>query len=482
MALPDVTQTVQDGALAITQQSGQNVQIVLGCSDDGDDFDLRVESDPDQIVADFGRGPLSDSGSLGIRTSQSPVILGKLPIATPGAAGAVTNSSSGSSTLSVSGTPNDDYDVVITPTREATLGAGDEAFAFTYSLDGGIGTSAEVRVHGAAPVTYDIPNSGISLSFGAGTIKKDGSYTFATTAPLWDSGDFAEMFAKIKVLSSGQDFGFIQVVGPMDATDAAILTPLVDDMSNGQHRNCSWLGNVRDFDGDSEADWMTAIGADYASFIDGRAVIGAGHMRLTGILHKWTLRRAIAMAAGARAQAGNAHTMISRRKDGAIKFAGQDLDKRIIYHDERAVPGLNAERFLTTRTVANRIGAYFTDDPTMALPGSDYSIWPNRRVMDKLCKAMYVFWDNEVNDSVIVDADGFIQEKDARDMELRADAAADIAVKAPGDVSDVANVVNRSTNILSTRTLKVKTQARPLGYKSFIEETLSFTTGPVNQG
>jgi hypothetical protein len=146
-----------------------------------------------------------------------------------------------------------------------------------------------------------------------------------------------------------------------------------------------------------------------------------------------------------------------------------------IYHDERGNPGLDAARFITTRTIVGLTGAYFTQSPLMAPVGSDFYTWPNRRVMDLLCKEARAFFLAELNDSVLVNpATGFILEKEARDLEARCNARLRDRAVSPGHVSAVETVVSRTDNILADKLLTVAIFGIPVGFKKFINITLGF--------
>ena len=63
---------------------------------------------------------------------------------------------------------------------------------------------------------------------------------------------------------------------------------------------------------------------------------------------------------------------------------------------------------------------------------------------------------------------------DAQALELGCNAQLKAVLVDPGAVSNATTVVNRTTNILSTKTLEVTVKVIPLGYLKTINITLTF--------
>jgi hypothetical protein len=146
------------------------------------------------------------------------------------------------------------------------------------------------------------------------------------------------------------------------------------------------------------------------------------------------------------------------------------------YLDARVRSALNSARVVTMRSHIGLPGVYVADAHTMAAATSDLKTIPNRRVIDRASTVAYNALLPFLNASVRVNAStGRILEADALAIEKRVEQALRAALTQPGFASDVSVTVNRTDNILSTQTLRVKTRVIPLGYAKFIENEIGFS-------
>jgi hypothetical protein len=481
MPLPDVTFTILDGQLgALNPDTGQ-VQLVIGCSDSGTALVPTQVNSPTDLVTLFGHGPLVSACAVAMADGLAPLVVCKVASNTPGTAGAVTHVGTGLSVMTVTGSPpNDTYDIIAKVTRAGQIGTG-PAPGFILSQDGGVTYGPEVRAQtGAPPFVYIVPNSGgMSLTFsdvGPTDFVVDDTYSFKTVEPKWLAADVATAIGLAG--AAPNEFGFIHVVGPCNATQAGTIKTAVDSLATSKiFESCLLSARDIDFVGaESESTWITSIETDFASFESSRIGVIAGFGRQSNILDRWVLRRPMAWKAAGRGSAVPLHNSLGRVKDGSLPGMGKDNAGTSIYHDERGVPGLDAQRFITARTHLGIPGIYFTAAPLMAAAGSDFGQWQMRRVIDLACRTARNFFVQNINDSVRLDeVTGFILERDARDLELRSNAALRDALVSPGHASAVTTTVSRTDNISSTSTITVNIRMLPLGYTRFISVTIGFT-------
>lgn len=464
--LPDVYVTVKDGGLGVVPLPAENIHAKIGVSSQGPLNQVVAVSDLKALTDTFGTGPLVEAAAVALALAGGPVYLVRANAGSAGTVGTVTVQRVGSSTgtVSVSGSPNDAYEVIVEITRTgASTGTG----AFRYSLDGGYTWSSERTLAG----TYTLENTGLTLTFtdGAGATKfeKGDRFTFSTTPPGMTSGDI--MTALNTLLTDQREWGFVHIVG---AASAAIFAA-VDSAISGATANGRYAFAVleaRDIaQNETAATWASAIATEYANSASTRISVVAGYGRvvspLTGRIH----RRSLAWPYAGRLSA------IPIAEDPGRVATGPVPGIVELYHDEARSPGLDDAGFVTFRTFVGMSGYYVTNGRMKAPQGSDYDLVQNRRVVDKACTVATIAGRRYVNESVRVDAQGLIDERDARAIESYIKGQLEAVLVAPGSASDVDVTLNRASNVLSTRQTQITLRIRPLGYLKTIEVEVGFT-------
>src|ERR1035437_7064360 len=130
MGLPDVTETIQDGALGIVGDVTDNVCVKVGVSSQGAVNTLFGFGDKKSLVTTLGTGPLVDAAALSLDTAGGPVYCVRANTSAPGVVGRVSHLGTQTSALTVAGPPLDQYDVQVAITRDAASIAANAA-AFT---------------------------------------------------------------------------------------------------------------------------------------------------------------------------------------------------------------------------------------------------------------------------------------------------------------------------------------------------------------
>jgi len=152
--------------------------------------------------------------------------------------------------------------------------------------------------------------------------------------------------------------------------------------------------------------------------------------------------------------------------------------------------GLHDGKIATMRTYSQILGAFLTSAPLKSGVGSDFSDWQFGRMMDEACKVVSIQHTLILNSSVVVKADGSgqITEVAAQSIEKRVQRALDNVIGSAlrkvgpsnieggiGHVSETAYQVDRTTNVLSTKTITATVAIVPFGYAEQITTTLSFS-------
>jgi hypothetical protein len=221
---------------------------------------------------------------------------------------------------------------------------------------------------------------------------------------------------------------------------------------------------------DTEDEWITALIAEWANTADSRLMVAAGACELSSALTGRVHRRPAAWVIAARCAKVPISEDLGRVASGAVTGVSS------LYHDENSKPGLDDERFATLRTIIGRSGFYITAGRMMAAEGSDFGLVQRRRVMDRACKVARNAYLNFLNEEVIIDDDGLIDEVSAAAIEnyVTGQLEADLINGSKRHASAVSSTLDRAQNVLSTESLKTKVTLRPLAYARDIEVEIGF--------
>lgn len=471
MTTENVNITIEDGGLGIAPLTADEVSAVIGTSSAGTANRPLVTTKIADLISTFGYGPMVEAAALTIQQTGAPVIAVKTPGTTAGVASAVAASGGGTSVMTVTGAPFDDYDVIVTCVKAGTIGAA--GASIKISMDGGETESAEIALGTAN--TYAIPNTGLTLNFAAGTLVADCTRRFTCAAPVWGASDVQDAIGALQ--EGTNEFSFAHLVGAVDASDAVTFDLEMTGLAT-EYRYAGLLTHARDFESaDTDAaGWRAAIAADFSSFASTRVSVAAGYYQIASPISGRKYRRPLSFAAAARLVARPISEDLGKVRTGSLAAVSTSSTDGKVYHDERVNPGLDAARFLTARTIIGRPGLYVTNGNMMSAPGSDFTWWQYRRIIDKACKIVRGVLLDYLGSSVRLNPlTGYILEKDALDLESRVRIALRDGLVAPGDVSAVSFAVSRTDNISSTKTINTTTRIQPLGYLKIINVSLGFT-------
>jgi hypothetical protein len=463
MALPAVTQTILDGASGALAL-GSDLHVKVGVSSTGTADTLVIYTDPDDLETDYGTGPLVEAAAYHISATGLPVGIVRCAsgTVTAGTLGAITKvDSHGGPTITDSTTAsNDAYEVLL----EIVLGGAVATATFKMSLDGG-------DTFGATTVTAatvsNIYSSGINLAFAAGTYVAGDQYSATTTPPTVSALGVSN--AIDAAFENGTEFRLIHVVGHASAgsgtaTSAAAVQTIMNSAALNDYR---YAYAVLDAADDTDANLVTA----FASVSANRVAVGAGFCEVISPLTQRYYERSQAWVIVAE--------IMRRPLSVDPGFFGEGYGSVTgvteLYRDERTDTLLDAARFLTLRTHVGRAGFYVTRGRMMAALGSDFDSNTHRQVMDATCKVTYNALLPYLNADLALDADtGLIIEDEAQAIEADVNGRLAAYITSPGHASDAQFLLDRTYDVLTNETLKVKTRVLRKAYARTIENTLSF--------
>jgi hypothetical protein len=218
---------------------------------------------------------------------------------------------------------------------------------------------------------------------------------------------------------------------------------------------------------------LLASTTGFGDLADSRVAVGAGYLNVISPISGRSYKRNVAWEVAARASKVAPSQDLGAVEDGPLAGVVS------LVRDERATEGLDAGRFSTARTIVGRQGYYLTRGRILAAAGSDYSLIPNRRVMDIASAVARDRALRFLNAKVPTNANGTIQESSAKAIEGYIAAGLRGELTQKDDAVDVSVAVDRVVNILSTGTLKLRIRVRPFGYASDITVELGFTSPAI---
>jgi len=482
MPTPRIDITIRSNGLGNVPPSASGTVAVFGTSSGGTANTVQdAYRRSDNLVTDYGYGPGPDLAAQCIQ-SGIPTIFVKVATGTAGAATAVTHTGTGTSVMTVTGTPLDQYDVIVTAAADGTAGSDPEP-SFTISFDGGETTTRPITMPANRIYSGFASTTGLTFNFTAATIVEDDTYEFTTTAPTWSAADVATAIDAL--YNDRREVGIGYVVGACSKSQAdTILASVVQFLTRDKFLR--FIVEARDVatSGETEAQWMASISADFATFTTDYMGVAAGACLSTSPLTKVQFRRNIGGLCLVRAGRRNIGRDVGAVEDGALcpNYSGTNLTGPLpgvpvdtVYYDNGTNPGLDDNRFITVTSFTGVTGYYITNANLMCDPTSDFTLLQYGRVMDEGCRVSRNFFVRLLSTDVRLDRrTGFILERDALAIESGCDTKLEQALTNTSQASDVLTVVSRVDNISVTKTLSWTVEIVPLGYIKISSGVLSF--------
>lgn len=411
-----------------------------------------------QIPPLYQGGPLAGAAAVALLES-APVVCVRVATTTDGAAGSVTRSgtTAGTATITVTGTPNDAYDVSLRVTRGGTTAAGDAAVIVT--VNGQDGPERAVPVGGAVTV----PDTGVSVQFGAGTILKGNVAAFSTTAPAATVADIAAALEGL--LATRPALRFVHILGAATPALVAAVDAILTERETRSYYVHAILEARPMADGESMSDYRAAIDTQFAGRVAMRVAIALEGGEIYNPLTRRLEMRSAAWKASGRRAASPIGDAAYRVRSGALSAMGDLTFDANLTGD--------AGRYVTLRTFDAREGVYLASWPMLAPTGSDYDEVQRREVIDRAAQIGAAAAMDYLGEDLTVDTTtGFLLESEALGMEAFIVGRITAGI---GDNASGARVrVDREKNILSTQDLDFTLSVIPKGYAKRVNVRVGF--------
>jgi hypothetical protein len=267
--LPGVKNTIKDGAMVLGAMP-RHLRPVGVAAMHGQG--ILTFTDPGKVDEALGDGPLRDLIVRALSIAKTTVYAVALEGTTPGTLSAVTPGSgnTGTGAIAVSGSPRNEYDVSV----EIVSGGGLNEATFRVTVDGLAGKRITVP---DAPATYDIPGTGIKLTFtlASGQFAEGDTFSFKSNAPAATNG---EVLAAIDtILAAKLDIEWIAVAGISDAALWAALATKAEGAAE-IYQYLFFVAQARDKTSAESVDqWVTALaGTERGTVASTRLQVCAG--------------------------------------------------------------------------------------------------------------------------------------------------------------------------------------------------------------
>lgn len=462
--LPTVSITKSDGNTGVVRPSEEGVLAIIAPCEKGTANQPASYSRQDLTLTDLGYGPLTDFASYVMSVAKRPVVLIRGTASTAATLSAVTHTGPGTSVVTVSGTPLDDFEAEIVITLGGTIATG--PISLKYSLDGGKSYSGIISLGTAT--SYTIPNSGVTFAFAAGSVLTGQREQTTATGARMTNANLVTALEALRTYGGAWD---AILVGGLDAAAADVATLdawLSTREGEGKFKTAVVNSLPRAPGSQTEAQYATAMTTAWSAASSTRVVVCADAGYLQSLIRGVRTKRPVALGLAARGMLNDISRDCAFVADGPIAgFQIADDRGNPLFHDELLYPGLDDLRLTTLRSFYGRQGAYINNPLLISPSGSDYVFWQHARVMNKACDVTFQLLTARLSQGVRKDAaTGFIKEEDAQELEALVNAELEKQLVTPGRVSAATFVLSRNDDLTSNAgaTLTGEIQISALAY------------------
>lgn len=487
MSPPDISVTQRDGGNGQLSIGSGTLRVKLGVSTSGTAATIIEINSLDDVSTKLVNGPLAEAAAFDVQANGPGLLVVPLTASVAGTLGSIT-SAGGGTAPTASGTPKSSYDVLVTIVAGGAVGTA----TCTISLDNGNTTPAAVTT--AATIAVNEPltgaSTGITLNFGAGTYTAGATHRFRAYAPHFGTSDLTAGFTAL--LADPRAWPVAHIVGAnmataVDATNCAAAATIATSVEsqltsafNAARDACAIMDGPDIYVGGAQTTTFdTALATAFAAVSGKRTYCHSGYADIVCPMTGLVRRRSGAWLTVNRVGANVINSRLA--DDPAWVGAGALVGVTKLWRDERAQPAAHDARFMSLRTYVRRPGFYLASSVGLTAPGSDFTYLPNRLVMDLFTSVLRDAVSPFLSQKLRVNPNGTIYELDAVDIETAITRAVTDYVLAAGYISPPTAAtplvtVDRTNNIRSTSTLKVRGRATPLGYARSIAVDVGFNT------
>lgn len=481
--IPKVTFNFPNRNLGLTPPSPGNIIAVIGPGTGplAINTPRTLGGSPDTVLASGGYGPAPDLAANLVQGGATVVLV--LCDYDPATPSAVTHTGTGVSVMTVTGSPFDRYiKVIATVTRAGTVG-GAVPPRIKVTLDGGLTETGSINVPTGGAFTALAATTGMTLNFTAATLVLGDTYEFSVPFPTVAAADLAAAATALR--QSTEAYSMLYFAGPLARAGVSTLASTVGTFAAKKRFVRFFAESVDVTPGDTEADWMADLSADFEGFASDLAVVAAGYAPVRSVVLGAVMWRSIGYLAAVRASLVAISRDLGAREDGElVPYKGADavtapppaigLPSGYFIHDESLNPGLNTDQFMTIMSEVGLTGYYITNPNIMSGPSSDYALLQFGRISDEIARLTNIRFTQYLSGDVLLNAQGLVLEKEASKWEQGNNTALQGLVDRQ-NVSALGTIVSRTANIINFEPIPVTVRWQPKGYPKQFDVTIAMS-------
>lgn len=475
MTLPRETITVLDPGLGLVDVAAVT-PIETGVSSAGTVGQLYSFSSLSTIRATLGYGDLPDSVAKKLNERGGPVLAMRGTGSTAATSSAVTKIGTGTPTPTIAGVATMRIKAQVRVRAGGALGTA----TFDFALDNWQPTLVQPTFGATRTIpgggSFLFPNSGITMTFPAGTYVAGDTFNFTCEPAHLNASDVSALGALIAAIPSAA-FKIWSVSDSFTtATEGYAVAVALGSALQTLAGNFRYSGGFVDVgSGDTSANVL--IGD--ATFADVRISpcygfeLQAAALAFEGYGSRYT---SCVNSIAARAARVAPSTDLARFAEGNLNGT------QWIALDSSLDGTVDAAGISTLRTWPNANGFYIANGNIAAPIGSDFQLWQYRTLMDLGCQAVYTAMLPFLADDLRTLAAGTLDPLEAGIINTAGLEALNEALMRPknargrpGLVSAVSFAADLTNNINLTSQLNTTIAIRPRGYSRFISQTIGYS-------
>lgn len=474
MTLPGQTITVLDPGLGFVQIAA-DTPLVTGTCSGGVVGTLYSFSNLSTVRSTLIAGDLAEDVARKLVERGGPILAMKTTGSVAATSSAVVKTGTGTPVPTIAGTATMRTNALVTVKVGGALGTAQ----FVYTLDNFQPASVNPTTSTQRTIpsggTYLFPNTGVTMTFPAGTYVAGDTFAFTTEPPHSNAADLAAAAAVIAATPGASFKQWTLAETFTTATEAFTMATALGSQLQALQTAFRYSRGMCDA---GSADTKTNVITARAAFSDRRVSTAYGYEITTSALpfEGYANRYASCVSSiGARAARVVASTDLARYAEGSLAAT------LWIAFDSNLDSTIDAANISSLRTWSGVPGFYIANGYLSSAPGSDFIYWQFGRLMDIGCQAIYGAMLQFVADDLRTLPAGTLDPLDAAVVNTAGNDALRTALIAPknargrpGLVSAVDFEADLTNNLNSSSTLNTTTAIQPRGYSRFISQTIGY--------
>lgn len=447
---------VEDGNLGRGSGGVDRAQVKIGVSSATSSVPMLITNtmSPDEIKEKLGYSPLADACVDATENGLKTIYAIPVTADVQGSTSNVTHTGTGTGTVSVTGSPNNAYDIAVDIVTSGNTNDG----TFRYSIDGGNNFSDELTI----PLNgeYEITGTGLTIKFadaadGEESFIENDAYAFSTTAPTMSNASV------LKAVESLIDFNktieVCHIVGVSGKALWAALQSEAKDFLNLYKKPLIFLCEARSCgEGETLDEYMAAMESERKGISSLYVCVSLTY----AIYQRKDLRvQTINMAGVISGLIGSAKESLSIGCVEEFQVSCAKLLKMVPEGIEAYSEQFDVMGYTVFRQYSGRDDFYVANANVMAPAGSDFPYVESVRVLNRIVREIA----KQASDKIQAEVDPEDLEGSVAKIEAHLNIAMEKCERDKIISSGEATIDTENLNILADETMDVQVVWVPMG-------------------